>query len=77
MKEKSKEEQDEALLEQQIAEAGATITALRPVTVDLSRLNRKSNGPLALCPRCGESFPAAHGALCRACAEGAPYSALP
>ncbi|MDR1686616.1 MAG: formylmethanofuran dehydrogenase subunit E family protein [Desulfovibrio sp.] len=74
MKEKGKEEQDEALLEQQIAEAGTTIIALQPVTVDLSRLNRKSDGPLAFCPRCGESFPAAHGGLCRGCAEGAPYS---
>jgi formylmethanofuran dehydrogenase subunit E len=77
MKEKSKEEQDEALLEQQIAEAGTTITDLRPVTVDLAKLNGKSDGPLALCPRCGESFPAAHGALCRSCAEGAPYSVSP
>jgi formylmethanofuran dehydrogenase subunit E len=72
MKEKCKEEQDGALLERQIAEAGTTVVTLRPVTVDLSLLNRKSDGPLAVCPRCGESFPAAHGALCRYCAEDAP-----
>ena len=73
LKLKPKKEQDGELLLSQIKEAGHSILSMQRVKVDPESLSRKKAGPSAICPDCGESYPAKHGPTCRACAGESPY----
>ena len=73
LKLKPKKEQDSALLMSQIREAGCGILSMQKVRVDPESLTRKKAGASALCPSCGESYPAKHGDKCRSCAGQSPY----
>ncbi|MDR2745170.1 MAG: formylmethanofuran dehydrogenase subunit E family protein [Desulfovibrio sp.] len=77
MKEKSKEQQDSALLEQEIEEAGASVMTLADMSVHDSFLGKKSGGPVALCPGCGESYPRGHGDRCLFCQGETPFAMWP
>ncbi len=70
---KPKKEQNEALLLDQIKEAGGTLCGTFPVQVDPQLLQKKKAGNRTICPSCGESYPALDGTLCRACQGESPY----
>lgn len=73
LKLKTKREQDYNLLMNQIKEAGHSILSMQKVKVDPESLARKKAGQSAICPVCGESYPAKHGDKCRSCAGESPY----
>lgn len=73
LKLKTKKEQDHDLLMKQIKDAGHSIFSMQKVRVDPENLTRKKAGPSAICPVCGESYPAKHGEKCRSCAGESPY----
>jgi len=73
LKLKPKKEQDSELLLNQIRDAGYGILSMQTIKVDAESLVRKKAGPSAVCPSCGESYPARHGDRCRGCAGGSPY----
>ncbi|NLV24570.1 MAG: tRNA CCA-pyrophosphorylase [Deltaproteobacteria bacterium] len=70
---KPKKEQNSELLLGQIKEAGHNMLSLQPVQVDPPSLQRKKLGPVAICPACGEAYPARHGERCRGCQGESPY----
>lgn len=70
---KTKKEQDFQLLMGQILEAEEQIVSTQRVRVQPESLRRKKRGPVADCPRCGESYPVQDGGLCRACQGESPY----
>ncbi|MEW5774273.1 MAG: FmdE family protein [Thermodesulfobacteriota bacterium] len=73
LKEKPKKDQDSERLLEEIRQAGPSICSSRPVQVS-ERMRRKAHmGAVALCPACGEPFPAKDGAICRGCQGEAPY----
>lgn len=76
LKLKSKKEQDGNLLFGQIKEAGQGLLTMQRVKVDPAKLARVKGGPSAVCPDCGEAYPARHGEKCRGCAGQSPYSAV-
>ncbi|MBN2428395.1 MAG: formylmethanofuran dehydrogenase subunit E family protein [Deltaproteobacteria bacterium] len=73
LKLKPKNEQDSTLLIGQIKEAGHDLLSLQPVRVDPKSLQREKMGPVAICPACGEGYPARHGERCHSCQGGSPY----
>ncbi|HPS56922.1 MAG TPA: formylmethanofuran dehydrogenase subunit E family protein [Spirochaetota bacterium] len=73
LKLKTKKEQDYDLLMSQIKEAGHSMLSMQKVRVNPESLARKKAGPSAICPVCGESYPARHGDKCRGCAGESPY----
>lgn len=66
-----KREQDGEALIRQIIEAGSSILGMRPVKVDACFLVKEKGGAIAICPGCGEAYPADAGKSCHAC-QGAP-----
>lgn len=73
LKLKTKKEQDYDLLMSQIKDAGHSMLSLQKVKVNPESIARKKSGPSAICPLCGESYPAKHGDKCRGCAGESPY----
>lgn len=73
MKEVPKARQDGGLLLSEICSAGDGLLGVQPVMVDLKRLGLKKIGPVALCPSCGEAYPASDGGTCGGCAGKLPY----
>ncbi len=76
MKIKPKAEQDEARLLAEIEAAGDAVCRLTPVRVPERFLGHDRQGPVRICPDCGESFPVRDGERCRACRGGDPYLPL-
>ncbi len=72
MKTIPKKEQDTDRLLREIEEAGDSVCTVQEVTVFPELLGRKRSIPVAICPGCGEGYPAADGPLCRAC-QGEGY----
>ncbi|HOP64956.1 MAG TPA: formylmethanofuran dehydrogenase subunit E family protein [Spirochaetota bacterium] len=70
---KPKKEQDSELLFSQIREAGHSVLSLQRVKVEPDKLMRKKGGSSAICPVCGEAYPAEHGDKCRSCAGESPF----
>ncbi|MDR2076734.1 MAG: formylmethanofuran dehydrogenase subunit E family protein [Desulfovibrio sp.] len=77
MKEKSREEQNDALLEREIEQAGTSFLALAEMRADNAFLGKKSGGPVALCPCCKESYPRKHGDKCLLCQGEIPFVMWP
>jgi formylmethanofuran dehydrogenase subunit E len=75
MKLKLKQEQDISLLISQIRQAGEEILKQQPIRIRPEVYRKISRGPMALCPVCGETFPAATGRSCLACQGESPYVA--
>lgn len=76
LKLKTKKEQDHDLLMSQIKEAGHSMFTLQRVRVEPGKVQRKKGGPSAICPACGESYPAKDGDRCRSCSGGSPYTSI-
>lgn len=66
-KKKPKREQDSARLEEEIRKAGDTICKLRKVRVKKRFIGAKHMSGAAICPVCGEGYPAVDGDICRGC----------
>ncbi len=75
MKLKTKHEQDLNLLISQIKQAGEEILKQQPIRIKPEVYRKISRGPMALCPVCKETFPAAAGSSCLACQGESPYAA--
>ena len=75
MKLKTKHEQDLNLLISQIKQAGEEILKQQPIQIKPEVYRKISRGPMALCPVCMETYPAATGIPCLACQGESPYVA--
>jgi formylmethanofuran dehydrogenase subunit E len=73
LKLKKKPEQNYERLMSQIKEAGHGLLSVQRVRVEPETLRRKKLGPVAVCPVCGEAYPARHGERCKGCQGEAPY----
>ncbi|OPY91604.1 MAG: FmdE, Molybdenum formylmethanofuran dehydrogenase operon [Syntrophus sp. PtaU1.Bin208] len=73
MKLKTKKEQDAERLYKEIQEAGQGILSLRPVKLKPDFIQEKHKGKVALCPKCGESYPVSDGEICLGCQGSDPY----
>ncbi|MGE4296494.1 MAG: FmdE family protein [Desulfovibrionaceae bacterium] len=76
MKLTPKEDQDTARLYDEIERAGDTICGVEPVRVRPQFREKTSMGRLAVCPVCGEAYPARDGGICRGCQGEAPYEIM-
>lgn len=65
-------EQDEEALLAEIEEAGSSICRAEPVVVHGDLLKRLADSKTAICPVCGEAYPARDGSECRGC-QGENY----
>lgn len=70
---KPKKDQDELLLLDRIGEAAGSICGVRHVEVAGRFRQRRHRGAFAVCPGCGESYPADDGATCLGCRAMGPY----
>lgn len=68
-----KREQNSNLLMNQIKEAGTGILSMQKIRVEPAVFERKKGGASAVCPVCGEAYPANHGDKCRNCSGKSPY----
>ena len=75
MKLKTKREQDLNLLISQIKQAGEEILKQQPIRIKPGVYRKIGRGPMAFCPVCGETYPAATGRSCLACQGESPYVA--
>ena len=73
LKFKTKKEIDNDKLLDEIRVAGASICGFEEVRVDLKRMRREHRESFSICPSCHESYPSAHGLLCRGCRQELPY----
>lgn len=73
MKTAPKKEQDSALLQEEIYEAGISILSARPVTVKPEFMGRRDRGGIVRCAICGEPHPGVFGTVCRSCRGESPY----
>jgi formylmethanofuran dehydrogenase subunit E len=69
-----KKQQDSEALMKEIQLANTGILTVRKVTVDLVSVKSHERRSFAVCPSCGEGYPAADGAACLGCQGKAPYS---
>ncbi|MFP5239836.1 MAG: FmdE family protein, partial [Acidobacteriota bacterium] len=72
LKRRPKAEQDTEALANEIFEAGESILTVRRVQVSAAYLGKSHKGAIAVCPACGEAYPAKHGGLCKGCLGGSP-----
>lgn len=75
LKLKTKREQSEARLREEIRCAGRAVYTLRPVQVKRAERARSSKGAIAVCRSCGEAYPVRDGTFCLGCQGLAPYEA--
>jgi len=74
MKLKPKQEQNTPALMEEIRIAGASICSFTPIQVRPEHTQKRSKGAIALCPLCGDAYPAVHGKLCRPCRGESPFA---
>lgn len=72
-----KGEQDEKRLQEEIEKAQGSIMSIRRVKVARRILKKSPRGGFAICPRCGEAYPAADGPVCLGCADDSLYEPGP
>lgn len=70
---KPKKEQDFEALIAEARQANTSIFGVAKVTVDLDAIRSSRRGAFAVCPGCGEGYPAADGETCQGCRGEAPY----
>lgn len=73
LKRKKKHEQNSELLFSQIKEAGHGLLSVQRVRVEPEKIRRSKMGAVALCPICGEAYPAKDGERCRNCGGESPF----
>ncbi|MDD5309884.1 MAG: formylmethanofuran dehydrogenase subunit E family protein [Deltaproteobacteria bacterium] len=73
LKLKTKSEQDERTLVDQIFDAGSRPYGVQRVRLPEAFRKKRSKGPIALCPSCKEPYPQLAGAACKACQGESPY----
>lgn len=61
-----REQNTEALLNQ-IRSAGAALLSMQSTKVNTVLFKKEKGSKVSICPKCGESYPAQHGSLCRFC----------
>ncbi len=76
MKRKTKQDQDENELLNEIEEAGDSICNIEHVQIEKSLLGHSPSGSISVCPVCGEGYPTNDGPICRACQGETYYSAF-
>ena len=76
LKQKPKQAQDPERLRDQIDQAGVSVFGVGRVNVHLECVQKERMGRVAICPRCLESYPEAHGPTCRGCSGSLPYVAV-
>ncbi|MBU1230324.1 MAG: trehalose-binding protein [Proteobacteria bacterium] len=74
LKLKPKKDQDTPALLEEIRLAGVSACAIAPIFVRPEHLEKRSKGAIALCPLCGDAYPAGHGKLCRPCRGESPFA---
>lgn len=72
-KQKPKKEQDSARLEMEIREAGPAICRLEAIRIRPRHMGASHMQGIAICPVCGEAYPAEAGAICQGCQGLAPF----
>ncbi|OGR39263.1 MAG: trehalose-binding protein [Desulfovibrionales bacterium GWA2_65_9] len=77
LKLKPKKDQDTPALLEEIRLAGASVCTVTPIQVRPEHMEKRSKGAIALCPLCGDAYPAAHGKLCRPCRGESPFAEIP
>ncbi|MBW1919031.1 MAG: formylmethanofuran dehydrogenase subunit E family protein [Deltaproteobacteria bacterium] len=65
--------QDEEKLLDEIKAAGEEILGVERVRIRDELIGKQSKGKIALCPVCGEAYPASQGDMCSGCQGQAPY----
>jgi formylmethanofuran dehydrogenase subunit E len=73
---RTKAQQDQNRLFQEIEEAGDSILSLCEVRIKSEYLKRLPQKRICICPICDEAYPEADGAICRGCQGQAPYAML-
>lgn len=74
LKLKPKKDQDTPALMEEIRVAGASVCTITAIQVRPEHLEKRSKGAIALCPLCGDAYPASHGKLCRPCRGESPFA---
>lgn len=78
LKLKPKKEQDSDRLREEIRLAAHTICSADHIQMRPEFLRHRSKGAIAVCPDCGQAYPARDGGVCLLCQGGSPYaSAIP
>jgi len=77
LKKKPKRHQDSNRLMEEIKAAGEDTLSVTAVYLDPRHMARRSKGEVAVCPLCGDAYPARDGAACRGCRGESPYLAPP
>jgi len=67
LKLKHKHDQDSDKLREEVFEAGESILTVTRVRVSPTWIGKRSKGSIAVCPACGEAYPAMHGSVCLGC----------
>lgn len=62
-----KNKEDEHLLLKEIKDAGVGILNVQRVTLSQDIIEKKRQGPIAICPLCKEAYPVSNGPVCLAC----------
>lgn len=75
LKRRPKSEQRSDRIREQLGSDGGRMVSTEIVQVRSEHLQKRSKGPVRLCPRCGEAYPAKHGGSCRQCQGDSPYEA--
>jgi formylmethanofuran dehydrogenase subunit E len=70
---KPKRKNKTELLLREIREAGGVLYGIQAVLVKQAWLSKLPSEPRALCPECGEAYPAGHGPACRGCLGDSAY----
>lgn len=74
MKLKTKHEQDNVRLQEQILTAGQRICSIQPIHVKSGFRTARSKGIIGICSACGEAYPVRDGLVCSGCQEGVPFT---
>ncbi|MBI5579685.1 MAG: formylmethanofuran dehydrogenase subunit E family protein [Deltaproteobacteria bacterium] len=72
-----KQDQDSALLQEQIREAGEGLCVVAPIRIAARFLGKQHKEKVDFCPMCGEAYPTCDGRICKGCQGQAPYEPLP
>jgi len=76
LKLKPKEAQDPVRLLEEIREARESILSFMAVRLNPPYLLKRKKGPIKICPRCGEAYPAGPDGLCKGCLGENPFERL-
>lgn len=73
-KAKSKKEQNQRLVFDEMESAGAKVCNLEEVRLDPEFIKAKPRKGFVICPQCHEAYPLEHGSPCLACRGQLPYT---